>query len=148
MKGYLDVMPEVANVSVEKRTCQESNADILVVDDMMQFMFDTISLTGFRYRFDSLNTPELHPFPMAVVGVLSGVMGRFMRLPLKDRFTCKHHWRFEHDMAAIHQLVDEMIRARRQTKNGGAGVSDLLGLMLSAHNPVSNELLDNTSTRF
>ncbi|WP_164139667.1 cytochrome P450, partial [Stenotrophomonas maltophilia] len=65
-----------------------------------------------------------------------------------DRFMREHHRRFEHDVAAMHQLVDEVIRARRQAKDGGAGASDLLGLMLNARDPVSDEPLDDTNIRF
>lgn len=148
MKGYFDVMLEVANALAEKWARQGPDADIPVADDMTRLTLDTISLAGFGYRFDSFNTPELHPFLAAMVGVLSEAMGKLTRLPLKDRFMREHHRRFEHDVAAMHQLVDEVIRARRQAKDGGVGASDLLGLMLNARDPVSDEPLDDTNIRF
>ncbi|MGN7101831.1 bifunctional cytochrome P450/NADPH--P450 reductase [Ralstonia holmesii] len=148
MKGYFDVMLEVANALADKWARQGPDADIPVADDMTRLTLDTISLAGFGYRFDSFNTPELHPFLAAMVGVLSEAMGKLTRLPLKDRFMREHHRRFAHDVAAMHQLVDEVIRARRQAKDGGVGASDLLGLMLNARDPVSDEPLDDTNIRF
>lgn len=148
MKGYFDVMLDVANALADKWARQGPDADIPVADDMTRLTLDTISLAGFGYRFDSFNTPELHPFLAAMVGVLSEAMGKLTRLPLKDRFMREHHRRFEHDVAAMHQLVDEVIRARRQAKDGGIGASDLLGLMLNARDPLSDQPLDDTNIRF
>ncbi|CAJ0887906.1 Bifunctional cytochrome P450/NADPH--P450 reductase 2 [Ralstonia mannitolilytica] len=148
MKGYFDVMLEVANALADKWARQGPEADIAVADDMTRLTLDTISLAGFGYRFDSFNTPELHPFLAAMVGVLSEAMGKLTRLPLKDRFMREHHRRFAQDVAAMHALVDEVIRARRHAPGGAAGASDLLGLMLNARDPVTDEPLDDTNIRF
>lgn len=148
MKGYFDVMLEVANALADKWTRQGPDADIPVADDMTRLTLDTISLAGFGYRFNSFTTPELHPFLAAMVGVLSEAMGKLTRLPLKDRFMREHHRRFAQDVAAMHRLVDEVIRARRQAQDGGIGASDLLGLMLNARDPVTDMPLDDTNIRF
>ncbi|MGM3276821.1 bifunctional cytochrome P450/NADPH--P450 reductase [Ralstonia sp. 24A2] len=148
MKGYFDVMLEVANALADKWTRQGPDADISVADDMTRLTLDTISLAGFGYRFDSFKTPELHPFLEAMAGVLSEAMGKLTRLPFKDRFMHEHHRRFEQDVAAMHQLVDEVIRKRRQAQDGGMGASDLLGLMLNARDPVTDLPLDDTNIRF
>lgn len=148
MKGYFDVMLEVANALADKWTRQGPDADIPVADDMTRLTLDTISLAGFGYRFDSFTTPELHPFLAAMVGVLSEAMGKLTRLPLKDKFMREHHRRFEQDVAAMHQLVDEVIRTRRHAQDGGTGASDLLGLMLNARDPVTDLPLDDTNIRF
>ena len=148
MKGYFDVMLEVANALANTWARQGPDVDISVADDMTRLTLDTISLAGFGYRFDSFNTPALHPFLSAMVGVLSEAMGRLTRLPIKDRFMRAHHRQFAQDVAAMHQLVDEVIRARRQAKDGTTGASDLLGLMLNARDPVTDEPLDDTNIRF
>ena len=148
MKGYFDVMLEVANALADKWTRQGPDADISVADDMTRLTLDTISLAGFGYRFDSFKTPALHPFLEAMAGVLSEAMGKLTRLPFKDRFMHEHHRRFERDVAAMHQLVDEVIRKRRHAQDGGTGASDLLGLMLNARDPVTDLPLDDTNIRF
>ena len=148
MKGYFDVMLEVANALADKWTRQGPDADISVADDMTRLTLDTISLAGFGYRFDSFKTPALHPFLEAMAGVLSEAMGKLTRLPFKDRFMHEHHRRFEQDVAAMHQLVDEVIRKRRHAQDGGTGASDLLGLMLNARDPVTDLPLDDTNIRF
>ncbi|NMV40019.1 bifunctional cytochrome P450/NADPH--P450 reductase [Ralstonia insidiosa] len=148
MKGYFDVMLEVANALADKWTRQGPDADISVADDMTRLTLDTISLAGFGYRFDSFKAPALHPFLEAMAGVLSEAMGKLTRLPFKDRFMHEHHRRFERDVAAMHQLVDEVIRKRRHAQDGGTGASDLLGLMLNARDPVTDLPLDDTNIRF
>jgi len=148
MKGYFDVMLEVANALADKWARQGPDADIPVADDMTRLTLDTISLAGFGYRFDSFNSPELHPFLEAMVGMLSEAMGKLTRLPIKDRFMREHHRRFEQDVAVMHQLVDEVIHARRQAPVGSGAASDLLGLMLNARDPVTDTPLDDTNIRF
>ena len=128
------MMLEVANALAGKWTRQGPDADIVVADDMTRLTLDTISLACFGYRFDSFQSAQLHPFLEAMVGVLSEAMGKLTRLPIQDRFMREHHRRYAEDVARMHALVDEVIRARRQT--GDDGASDLLGLMLNARDPV------------
>jgi cytochrome P450/NADPH-cytochrome P450 reductase len=73
-------------------------------------------------------------------------MGKLTRLPIQDRFMREHHRRYAEDVARMHALVDEVIRARRQT--GDDGASDLLGLMLNARDPVTDTPLDDTNIRY
>ena len=143
-RAYFDAMLEVANDLVAKWEAAEG-ADIEVSEDMTRLTLDTIALCGFGYRFGSFASPQLHPFLQAMVRVLDEAMARLTRL----RFVTKMRWRanrrFEQDIAAMHALVDEVIRARHAQPQSER---DLLGLMLGAVDPVTGEKLDDTNIRY
>src|SRR5437868_10077319 len=82
MKGYFDSMLTVARPLVRKWEARER---VLVADGMTRLTLDTISLTGFDYRFNSFEKDELHPFLAAMVRVLTDAMTRLTRLPLQNR---------------------------------------------------------------
>ncbi|MCH8506614.1 MAG: cytochrome P450, partial [Ectothiorhodospiraceae bacterium] len=142
MKSYFGAMLEVAeqlSASWDRRTGE----DILVADDMTRLTLDTISLAGFGYRFNSFDKAELHPFLGAMVRVLSHTMSKLTRLPLLNRIS-KDSPEFLGDIEQMNQLVDEVIRSRRERP---AGTGDLLDLMLHAEDPDTGERLDDVNIR-
>ncbi len=140
MKGYFDPMLHVAQQLVRK---WEARADVLVADDMTRLTLDTISLTGFDYRFNSFETEKLHPFLEAMGRVLTNAMNRLTRLPIQNRWMPQSQYRA--DIAAMNQLVDEVIRTRREQPTDA---NDLLNLMLNAVDPETNERLDDLNIRY
>lgn len=143
-RAYFDPMLEVA-----LRLCAKWEAaqgrEIEVADDMTRLTLDTIALCGFGYRFDSFAAPELHPFLQQMVRVLDEAMGRLTRLRAITRLRFSANRRYAQDIAAMHALVDEVIRAR---KAAPGEARDLLGLMLEAADPVTGERLDDENIRY
>lgn len=143
-RAYFDPMLEVA-----LRLCAKweasAGADLEVADDMTRLTLDTIALCGFGYRFDSFATPGLHPFLQQMVRVLDEAMGRLTRLRAITRLRFSTNRRYAQDIAAMHALVDEVIRAR---KAAPGEARDLLGLMLEAADPVTGERLDDENIRY
>jgi cytochrome P450/NADPH-cytochrome P450 reductase len=137
-------MVEVAGRLVQQWDSR-AGADIEVADDMTRLTLDTIALCGFGYRFDSFAAPQLHPFLQAMSRGLDEAMGRLTRLRWLTRLRFSANRRFEHDIADMHALVDEVIRARHA--NPGEA-RDLLGLMLEAVDPVTGERLDDANIRY
>jgi cytochrome P450/NADPH-cytochrome P450 reductase len=143
-RAYFDAMLEVATQLVAKWRAG-AGRPIEVSDDMTRLTLDTIALCGFGYRFDSFAAPQLHPFLQAMARVLDETMGRLTRLRALSKLRWSANRRFSEDIASMHALVDEVIRARR----AGPGDSrDLLGLMLDAVDPVSGERLDDANIRY
>jgi cytochrome P450/NADPH-cytochrome P450 reductase len=143
-RGYFDAMLEVALQLAESWERREGR-DIEVSDDMTRLTLDTIALCGFDYRFDSFARPQLHPFLQAMGRVLDETMGRITRLRLLTRMRFAANRRFAEDIAAMHALVDDVIRARRANPSEAR---DLLSLMLDAVDPVSGERLDDENIRY
>jgi cytochrome P450/NADPH-cytochrome P450 reductase len=77
--------------------------------------------------------------------VLDETMGRITRLRLLTRMRFAANRRFAEDIAAMHALVDDVIRARRANPSEAR---DLLSLMLDAVDPVSGERLDDENIRY
>ena len=141
MKGYFDRMLDVAQQLVRKWETR-AGSDILVADDMTRLTLDTIALTGFDYRFNSFAAERLHPFLEAMVRVLSEAMNKLTRLPIQNKFRRQRAYRA--DIAAMNQLVDEVIRQRREHP---VASNDLLNLMLTAVDPQTQEPLDDLNIR-
>ncbi|MFL6712930.1 MAG: cytochrome P450, partial [Sulfurifustis sp.] len=110
MKGYFDRMLDVAQQLVRKWEAR-TGEDILVADDMTRLTLDTISLTGFDYRFNSFEQEQLHPFLQAMARVLIEAMDKLTRLPIQERFVDQR--KVEADIDVLFTLVDDVIRRRR-----------------------------------
>lgn len=142
MKSYFDAMLEVAE-QLSARWESRPGHDILVADDMTRLTLDTISLAGFGYRFQSFDSDQLHPFLDAMVRVLAANMAKLTKLPLFNRWR-KDSPDYLNDVARMNELVDEVIRARREQPVEG---NDLLNLMLTAEDPETGETLDDVNIR-
>ncbi|WP_336205160.1 bifunctional cytochrome P450/NADPH--P450 reductase [Nonomuraea sp. LPB2021202275-12-8] len=144
MKAYFPQMLEVADRLAESWAGRQGE-DLPVADDMTRLTLDTISLTGFGYRFDSFASAELHPFLRAMGGALTEAMLRSRQLPLVTKLKRRHEEAYQHDIRVMRELVDEVIRQRRGGDGGGSG--DLLGLMLEASDPRTGERLSDENIR-
>ncbi|MGW4794381.1 bifunctional cytochrome P450/NADPH--P450 reductase [Nonomuraea sp. NPDC004297] len=144
MKAYYPQFLEVAEQLVESWAGRQGE-DLPVADDMTRLTLDTISLTGFGYRFNSFESPELHPFLVAMGGALTEAMHRNQQLPFVTRLKKKNEESYRRDIATMQALVDEVVKQRRS--EGGTGPKDLLGLMLEASDPRSGARLSDENIR-
>lgn len=142
MKGYFEAMREVAEQLCNHWQAHEGE-DLLVADDMTRLTLDTISLAGFNYRFDSFQSRDLHPFLGSMVRVLAANMAKLTRLPMLERFR-KDPPEYLADIVTMNELVDEVIRQRRENPTDS---NDLLNLMLTAEDPETGEPLDDLNIR-
>ncbi|WP_246609542.1 bifunctional cytochrome P450/NADPH--P450 reductase [Nonomuraea rhizosphaerae] len=144
MKAYYPQMLEVAERLSESWAARQGE-DLPVADDMTRLTLDTISLTGFGYRFDSFDSPRLHPFLTAMGGALTEAMVRNQQLPFVTKLRRKQDVAYKADIEQMRDLVDEVIKRRRT--EGGTAAKDLLGLMLEASDPRSGERLSDENIR-
>ncbi|MEV0974194.1 bifunctional cytochrome P450/NADPH--P450 reductase [Microtetraspora glauca] len=148
MKAYFPQMLEVAEALAAKWATAD---EVDVPADMTRLTLDTISLTGFGYRFRSFESPELHPFLRSMGNALTEAMVRNQQIPLVTRMKRRADEAYRADIARMRELVDEVIRERRAGGDGGTGgaggVTDLLGLMLEAADPRTGERLPDENIR-
>ncbi|WP_217370360.1 bifunctional cytochrome P450/NADPH--P450 reductase [Nonomuraea antri] len=144
MKAYYGQMLEVADQLVESWAARQGQ-DLNVPDDMTRLTLDTISLTGFGYRFNSFDSPELHPFLQAMGGALTEAMLRNRQVPLVTKLKKKQDEAYRANIATMRELVDDVIKARKGEPGNGA--KDLLGLMLAASDPLTGERLSDENIR-
>ena len=142
MKGYFDAMAEVAGQLCDHWEAHQGE-DLLVADDMTRLTLDTISLAGFDYRFNSFESRELHPFLGSMVRVLAANMAKLTRIPVLERLR-KDPSDYRADIDTMNELVDEVIRQRRENPTDS---NDLLNLMLTAEDPETGECLDDLNIR-
>ncbi|MDP4504281.1 bifunctional cytochrome P450/NADPH--P450 reductase [Nonomuraea turcica] len=144
MKAYYPQFLEVAEQLVASWAGRQGE-DLPVADDMTRLTLDTISLTGFGYRFNSFDSPELHPFLQAMGGALTAAMLRNQQLPFVTKLKRKQEESYRRDIATMQELVDEVIKQRRA--EGATGSKDLPGLMLEASDPQSGARLSDENIR-
>lgn len=76
MKGYHDMMVDIASQLVQKRARLNPNETIDVADDMTRLTLDTIGICGFNYRFNSFYKEKHSPFIESMVRALNEAMHR------------------------------------------------------------------------
>jgi cytochrome P450/NADPH-cytochrome P450 reductase len=146
MRGYFDDMLDIADQMFTRWERFGPETQIDVPDNMTRLTLDTIALCGFAYRFNSFYQREMHPFVEAMVRALAEAGNRANRVPLQTRLMLLTQRQFEADSRYMHQITDEVIAKRRRMSAEDAP-RDLLGLMLTAKDPVSGETLDDANIR-
>jgi cytochrome P450 len=146
MRSYHPTMLEVARELISSWDSHADGTPVDVSADMTRLTLETIGRTGFGYRFGSFRQREPHPFVHAMVRSLRYAQRKNFQLPvigpLRDRDAARQD---EADIAYMNELVDEVIRARKET--GDTSTHDLLGLMLNQPHPESGESLDAVNIR-
>lgn len=144
MRGYFDMMVEVADALVGKWTGLVGK-EVNVADDMTRFTLDSIAIAGFGYRFNSFSKDQLDPFLESLATALIECMNKTTRLPIQQRFAGKSKARLAEAIATMNALVDQVIAERRANPTDSG---DLLNLMLEAKDPDSGEMLSDVNIRY
>ncbi|HEY1013681.1 MAG TPA: cytochrome P450, partial [Herpetosiphonaceae bacterium] len=146
MHGYFDDMLDIADQMLAKWERLGPDAPIDVPDNMTRLTLDTIALCGFGYRFNSFYQREMHPFVEAMVRALHEAGARNTRLSVQNWLMPWTRKQYKGDIALMHGITDELIAQRRAGEPADAR-RDLLGLMLSAADPLTGERLDDANIR-
>ncbi|MEV6118436.1 cytochrome P450 [Streptomyces sp. NPDC052109] len=144
MKGYFGQMLEIAQNLVGKWERRQGRP-VNITDDYTRLTLDTIALSGFGYRFDSFTKEQLHPFLNALLESLIESMRRSQELPMMTRMRKADDKKYRGNIQLMRDLVDSVIKERRQGKSSGE--DDLLGLMLQATDPETGRPLDDENVR-
>ncbi|WP_153547320.1 cytochrome P450, partial [Streptomyces sp. RB17] len=144
MKGYFGQMLEIAQNLVGKWERKEGQP-VKITDDYTRLTLDTIALSGFGYRFDSFDKEQLHPFLNAILEALTESMRRTQELPSMTALRVDDDKRYHENIQLMRDLVENVIKERRQGKPSGE--DDLLGLMLEATDPETGKPLDDDNVR-
>ncbi|MFG2124619.1 cytochrome P450, partial [Streptomyces sp. NPDC048710] len=144
MKAYFGQMLEIAQNLAGKWERKEGQS-VNITDDYTRLTLDTIALSGFGYRFDSFEKEELHPFLNALLGALVESLRRSQELPMMTKLRKADAKKYGENVQLMQELVESVIRERREGKGGGE--EDLLGLMLEATDPETGKLLYDDNVR-
>ncbi|MFC8179559.1 MULTISPECIES: cytochrome P450 [Nocardiaceae] len=131
MRGYHDIMLTVAS---ELAAHWRSQTSVDVSSDMTKLTLDTIGRTGFSYGFDSFSRSKPHPFVDAMVGVLSHNQRReIVPIPwLANLVFKKADRRNLANQRYLEQVLDDIVRTRRDERSTPGAHADLLEIMLDA----------------
>jgi cytochrome P450 / NADPH-cytochrome P450 reductase len=146
MQNYFEAMLDIAEQMLTRWERFGPEAILDITDNMTRLALDTIALCGFSYRFNSFYQNEMHPFVQAMVRAIKEANNRSRRPPLQNRLMLLTQRQFDADIRQMHEITDKLI-ARRRKLDAEAAPRDLLGLMLSAKDPVTGECLDDVNLR-
>ena len=144
MRDYHPMMLDVASQLMLKWQRLNPGDEVDVAADMTRLTLDTIALCGFGYRFNSFYRQSPHPFVAAMVRTLEESQTRSRSTKIQTRLRFRDARRLAADQAFMDQLVDEIIRERRENPDGGR---DLLGCMLDGVDKQSGERLPDANIR-
>ena len=113
MKGYHEMMLDIATQLVQKWQRTGRDEEIEVAEDMTKLTLDTIGLCGFDFRFNSFYKENQHPFIESMLNGLNEAMDQASRLPVADKLMIKRRKEFEQDVEFMKQLVDDIIQERK-----------------------------------
>ncbi|HEV8440448.1 MAG TPA: cytochrome P450 [Methylomirabilota bacterium] len=148
MQGYHPMMLDIAEQLVLKWERLNADEEVDVVRDMTSLTLDTIGLCGFDYRFNSFYRDTNHPFVDAIVGALAGSMEQAGRLPLEDLIRKDRDRKLRADIRFMNEMVDRIIKERRESGDDVATKPDLLSYMLSGVDKKTGERLDDLNIRY
>jgi len=147
MEGYHPMMLAVAERLTDHwdRELAAGRA-VDVPGDMTKLTLETIARTGFGHDFGSFERPRLHPFVTAMVGTLTYAQRlNTVPSPLAPYLLRSASRRNEADIAYLNRTVDDLVRVRRASGEGGDG--DLLDRMLQTAHPETGERLSAENVR-
>lgn len=145
MKGYHEMMLDIATQLVQKWQRTGRDEEIEVAEDMTKLTLDTIGLCGFDFRFNSFYKENQHPFIDSMLKGLNEAMEQSSRLPIADKLMIKRRKEFDQHVDFMKKLVDDIIQERRKQDKTG---DDLLSLMLHAEDPETGERLSDENIRY
>jgi cytochrome P450/NADPH-cytochrome P450 reductase len=148
MRDYLPMMVDLATQLVKKWQRLNPGETIDVTADTTRLTLDTVGLCGFGYRFNSFYRETPHPFVDAMTRCLSEALRRTTRLPVQQKLSFHAGDQYEKDIAYIDELVDHLIKERREHPEGESGRVDLLARMLTGVDRESGESLDDLNIRY
>jgi cytochrome P450/NADPH-cytochrome P450 reductase len=147
MQGYHPMMLDIADQLVLKWERLSADDEIDVTHDMTCLTLDTIGLCGFDYRFNSFYRERNHPFVDAMVGALGASMAA-RGLPLEDLIQKDRERKFRADIRYMNEMVDRIIKERRESGEDLTTKPDLLSYMLSGVDKRTGERLDDLNIRY
>jgi cytochrome P450 / NADPH-cytochrome P450 reductase len=147
MQSYHPAMVDIAEQLCLKWARLNADEEIDVVHDMTALTLDTIGLCGFDYRFNSFYRRDYNPFVEALVRSLETIMMQ-RGLPLEGVMMRGRIKTLNDDVAFMNGMVDDLVRARRESMGEAAQKKDLLNSMLTGVDRATGEQLDDVNIRY
>src|SRR5579859_5668002 len=148
MPDYLPKMVDIAEQLMEKWERLNPDEEIDVAADMTRLTLDTIGLCGFDYRFNSFYRDTPRPFVQAMVRKLQENQERTRRLAIQDRLMVRKRQQYEENKEFMWELVDRIIKDRKEHGKHMADKKDLLGYMLAGVDKETGQKLDDLNIRY
>jgi cytochrome P450/NADPH-cytochrome P450 reductase len=147
IEGYIPIMQRTIDQLIERWAAKEGQ-QIDVAEDMTKLTFETIGLCGFDYSFDSFTSETRHPFIEAMLFTFNEAIQLARTPPILQPLRVVRNRKFKNYISYMNNLLDDIIRRRREDTDSQKGKIDFLQLMLHAIDKESGEALDDENIRY
>ncbi|CAE8631940.1 unnamed protein product [Polarella glacialis] len=119
---------------------QSQGESVRMYDYLVKMALETLAVCSMGTHFDSFNSTEPHPFPVAFQAVLDAMFA-LIKVPTQLWSCCVlTMWRMQKAVGVMNGLIDEIIRKRVAKETSSSGkFPDLLDLMLDQGSKLSRE---------
>ena len=140
-------MQDMGHIAMETiKTLEEYKPEepVEILDWTTRLTFETIGRIGFGYNFgllESRDTP-LHPFIEAMAYCLVHAIERTKQMQFIKKLPLEQNKKFDRSIKLMNDIVDQVIKERKESPEATDKDKDLLGFMLNARDEHNLSLTD------
>ncbi|KAG2226154.1 hypothetical protein INT45_003299 [Circinella minor] len=144
IKAYLEDMGHIAMETIKTLEEYKPEEPVEILDWTTRLTFETIGRIGFGYNFgllESRDTP-LHPFIEAMAYCLVHAIERTKQMQFIKKLPLEQNKKFDRSIKLMNDIVDQVIKERKESPEATDKNKDLLGFMLNARDEHNLSLTD------
>ncbi|KAI8149551.1 cytochrome P450 [Fennellomyces sp. T-0311] len=144
IKAYLHEMGVIAMETIKTLEQYSSDEPVEILDWTTRLTFETIGRTGFGYDFGLLGSKDAppHPFIEAMAYCLVHAIARTKQMQFVKRLPLEQNKKFDRSIKLMNDIVDQVIKERKESPEATDMNKDLLGFMLNARDEHNLGLTD------
>lgn len=148
IRGYVPAMKKICDQLLEQWDKVPEGEYINLAEDMTKLTFETIGVCGFDYSFGCFENEQPHDFIPAMLFALDEAVARARTIPFLIPFRFKQNKLYKEYLTYTDNLIDNIIRKRKEDAAANTAKYDLLSLMLNAKDKASGDKLTDENIRF
>ncbi|KAI8142033.1 cytochrome P450 [Fennellomyces sp. T-0311] len=144
IKAYLHEMGAITMETIKTLEQYSPDEPVEILDWTTRLTFETIGRTGFGYDFGLLGSKDAqpHPFIDAMAYCLAHAVTRTKQMQFVKRLPLEQHKKFNRSIKLMNDIVDQVIKERKESPEASDMNKDLLGFMLNARDEHNLGLTD------
>jgi cytochrome P450/NADPH-cytochrome P450 reductase len=147
IEGYIPLMQQTLDQLVDNWS-KKTGSYFDLAEDMTKLTFETIGLCGFDYSFNSFTSEERHPFIEAMLFIFKEAIWLARTPPLLHPLRFGKDKKFKECVQYMNNILDDIIRRRKEDKDSQLNKIDFLQLMLHATDKESGQPLNDENIRY
>lgn len=148
IRGYVPAMKKICDELLDCWAEVPEGDYLNLSAEMTKLTFETIGVCGFDYRFGCFESEQPHDFIPAMLFALEEAITRARMPPFLLPLRFKANALQKKYLAYTDNLIDSIIKKRKENPVGNSSKFDLLSLMLNAKDKATNSKLSDENIRY